>query len=118
VRLLLDEHLPPRLAEVLRAHGLEVIAVAAHGELRGRPDEELLALADSERRALVTRDAADVLSLMSADPGCRADPPLIPSRQFPATGVGIGRLAAAIEVAIDQAAPGQPGGRVVWLRPG
>jgi hypothetical protein len=117
VKLLLDEHLPPRLAEVLRGRGLDVTAVAERADWRGRPDADVLALAVAEQRAIVTRDAADFLALVAGDPTCPVDLFLVPGRPFPATADGVGRLAAALEAAIDQAVQRPAGGRIIWLRP-
>jgi Domain of unknown function (DUF5615) len=49
----------PRIAEALRAQGHDVECVKERPELRGMPDEELLALMIGERRALLTEDVAD-----------------------------------------------------------
>jgi hypothetical protein len=60
VRLLLDAHLSPRkLAEPLRGAGHDVLAADEEQRLVGCPDEQLLALATSEHRVLVTADVKD-----------------------------------------------------------
>ncbi len=63
MRLLLDEHFSPVIAEQLRARQHEVVAVSASPDLRQQPDPEIFAWAVSERRALVTEDVADYLLL-------------------------------------------------------
>ena len=59
VRLLLDEMHAPAVADALTADGWDVVAVAANPSLRGTSDEELLAYATAEGRALVTENIVD-----------------------------------------------------------
>jgi predicted nuclease of predicted toxin-antitoxin system len=63
LRLRLDEMVPVRVARRLRAEGFDVDAVAESPGLRGLADDEQLARAAAERRALVTYDAGDFLAL-------------------------------------------------------
>jgi len=55
VRLLIDEDLPRSLARVLRAAGFDAVDGRDVG-LRGRSDEDVLAQAVREARAVVTAD--------------------------------------------------------------
>ena len=64
MRLCLDQHYTPQIAAVLRERGHDVISAEAEGELRGLPDEELLAFCVRERRGLVTENAADFMPLV------------------------------------------------------
>jgi hypothetical protein len=59
VKLLLDEMLAPAIARELRARGHDADAVAGHPDREALPDPEILALARSERRALVTNNLRD-----------------------------------------------------------
>jgi predicted nuclease of predicted toxin-antitoxin system len=60
LRLLLDAHVSGRrIGTALRERGHEVLAVDEERGLDGCPDEELLELAASQQRVLVTFDAAD-----------------------------------------------------------
>lgn len=60
MRLLLDEHIDPVVAERLRERGYDVSAVGERAALLGAADEEqLFKVAFAERRALVTYDIAD-----------------------------------------------------------
>ncbi|HMJ01966.1 MAG TPA: DUF5615 family PIN-like protein [Conexibacter sp.] len=60
MRLLLDAHVSGRrIGAALRERGHDVLAVAEERSLDGCPDEELLELANSQQRVLVTFDAAD-----------------------------------------------------------
>jgi hypothetical protein len=56
VRLLLDEHLSPSIARLLRSRGHDVVAVAERADLRALSDALLFAAAGRERRAVVTLD--------------------------------------------------------------
>lgn len=58
MRLLLDEHVSRRIAEELRDRGHDVLTVGEAG-LAQRPDEEVLACAVQDRRAVVTANYRD-----------------------------------------------------------
>lgn len=51
------------VAEQLRERSHDVIAVAERADLRGTPDEDLLAWAQAEDRALVTDNQRDFIAL-------------------------------------------------------
>ncbi len=60
MRLLLDAHISgPRIATALREAGHDVRAADEERDLDGRSDEELLALAASEERVMVSFDVKD-----------------------------------------------------------
>lgn len=59
MRLLLDEHYSQVIAEQLRAHGHDVIAVTERSDLVGLKDVELFRLMAAERRAIVTENWGD-----------------------------------------------------------
>jgi Domain of unknown function (DUF5615) len=60
LRLLLDAHVSSRrIGRALRERDHDVLAVDEERDLDGCPDDELLALAGTERRILVTFDVAD-----------------------------------------------------------
>ncbi len=65
MRLLLDEHLSPAIADQLRARGHDVATVVEAG-LAGMADERVLAWAVRERRAVVTNNIRD-FRLLHAD---------------------------------------------------
>jgi Domain of unknown function (DUF5615) len=56
VRLLLDEHLSPAIAHILRSRGHDVAAVAERADLRSLSDPLVFRAAADERRAVVTHD--------------------------------------------------------------
>ncbi len=59
MRLLLDEMLAPAIARELRSRGHDVEAVSGHAARAGLTDREIMALARSEQRALVTNNVRD-----------------------------------------------------------
>lgn len=65
MRLLLDEHLSPAIADQLRARGHDVVTVVEAG-LAGITDERVLAWAVREQRAVVTNNIRD-FRLLHAD---------------------------------------------------
>jgi predicted nuclease of predicted toxin-antitoxin system len=57
LRYYLDEHLPPVIAEQLRARGIDALAAAEAGKAaRAVTDEKQLAFAAADERTLVTSD--------------------------------------------------------------
>lgn len=70
---MLDEMHAPSIADALTARGWDVVVVAAAPELRGLPDEDLLAHASTTARALVTENVADFAPLASRWLGERRD---------------------------------------------
>lgn len=63
MKLLLDEMHAPVIADHLQSESFDVVAVAASPSLRGRSDEDLLAHAAADQRALVTENVVDFMSL-------------------------------------------------------
>jgi hypothetical protein len=99
LRLLLDEHFAPVIAEKLRDRGHDVIAVAAEASLRQLPDEALVTWADVAGRALVSQDFGDfpaihrdLLSAGKAHAGL-----ILVSRRFSRRSEGIGDLVHALD---------------------
>lgn len=66
LRLVLDEHISPRVADALRRRSIDTQPLAQWraGALLGRPDAEILAAAAAERRALVTYDVRTIPPLL------------------------------------------------------
>lgn len=64
MRLLLDEHIDPRIAAALRRRGHEVRAVAEEPNLRGLTDPELLDHALAHREIVVSYNARDFAPLI------------------------------------------------------
>lgn len=119
MRLVLDEHIDPRVAEQLGKRGHDVVAVAESPGLRGRPDEFLFELAVAEERAIVTRDVPDfaVLAAQAISAGL-ACPCVIfvigPAYPFGERGVGplVRDLRRLLEL---YPARNALAGRAIWL---
>lgn len=65
MRLCLDEHYSPQIAEELRRAGHDVTSVKERPELVGLSDSELLAAADAEQRTLLTENVQDFAPLIA-----------------------------------------------------
>jgi hypothetical protein len=63
LRLLLDEHYSPRIAQGLRRRGFDAVSVSERAELIGLSDSDLVRVAAAERRAIVTENVADFVEL-------------------------------------------------------
>jgi predicted nuclease of predicted toxin-antitoxin system len=64
LRLLLDAHYSPKVAKALRERCHDVAAVSERRDLRAARADELLSVATSERRALVTENARSYTPLV------------------------------------------------------
>jgi hypothetical protein len=64
VKLLLDEHYSPKIADELLIAGHDVVSVQERDDLRGLDDRELWARASAEGRALMTENVADFAPLV------------------------------------------------------
>lgn len=62
MKFYLDEDLPPDIAELLRKQGVDAVSAHEAGNAQ-RPDQEQLAFAAQEERAIVTRDARHFIVL-------------------------------------------------------
>ncbi len=76
MRLLLDEHYSPKIAEELRKRGHDVVSVKERGDLRGVSDRELWTRAAAGGRAVVTENVADFAVLL--EQRLRNDEPAVP----------------------------------------
>jgi predicted nuclease of predicted toxin-antitoxin system len=65
VKLLLDEMHAPAVGDALTADGWDIVAVAVSGSIRGTAEEDLLAHAATQGRALVTENIADFAAIAS-----------------------------------------------------
>jgi hypothetical protein len=109
VKLLLDEMLAPAIARELRARGHDADAVAGRSDCKALSDPEILAVARSEHRALVTDNLRDFrrLHAEAVTPGGLGHYGVIfiPGG-YRRTRANIGRIVAALE-AILAAHPGE-----------
>ena len=65
MKALLDEQLPPRIAELLRDRGHDVQAVVDRSDLAGRSDRVILEIAAAEERAVITNNVKGFRPLVS-----------------------------------------------------
>jgi hypothetical protein len=99
VKLLLDEMLSPDIAEQLRERGHDVQAIAAseHAELN---DPEVLDIARSQHRAVVTNNVRDFrpLHIAAVRPGGAGHYGMVfMSGEFRRTKADVGRIVVALE---------------------
>jgi hypothetical protein len=105
VKLLLDEMLAPDIARELRARGHDGEAVAGHPDWEGLSDSQIMAVARTERRAIVTNNLRDYRPLHSEaiTPGGQGHFGMIfiPGN-YRRTKADTGRIIAALEAKLTQ----------------
>jgi len=118
--LLLDEMFADDIAQQLRAKGYDVISVVADPALVGLPDDQILAYATAEGRALVT---ANIKEFIPLDTRYRAaDQPhagliLVSTKTFPQNRGFPSAVATALAMLLSGTAKLQPG-QVLFLARG
>lgn len=121
MRLLLDEHYSPRIAEHLRAQGHDVTAVVAQPAMAGLADRTLITAARRDGRALLTENVGDFVPI--ATELTRAGTPhagiiLANPHRFPRSRDGMGRLIEALrDLLLAHPEDDAFADRVVWLEP-
>ena len=120
MRLLIDEHYPPSIAEQLRERGHDAVAVQEEADLRGMLDPDLFAEAQRRSCALLTENAADYI-LLDAEYRSRhlAHWGLVftSNRTFPrGKAATVGALVKALDELMRTADSGSPSSMVVWLQ--
>jgi len=115
--LLLDEMFSDTIAQQLRTKGHDVISVVSQSDLVGLPDDQILAYATTEGRALVTANIKDFMPLDGryraagqAHPGLI----LVSTKSFPQSRGFTAAVTAALETLLSDADKIQPG-QVVFL---
>jgi predicted nuclease of predicted toxin-antitoxin system len=115
--LLLDEMFSDTIAQQLRTKGHDVASVVAQSALVGLPDDQILAYATTEGRAMVT---ANIKDFMPLDGRCRAAGQahpgliLVSAKTFPQSRGFTSAVTAALETLLSDANKIQPG-QVVFL---
>jgi len=102
--LLLDEMFSDTIAQQLRVKGHDVISVVAHPALVALPDDQILAYATNEGRALVTANIKDFMPLDGRYRAAgQAHPGLIvvSTRTFPQNRSFTTAIAAALEALLN-----------------
>jgi Domain of unknown function (DUF5615) len=118
--LLLDEMFSDAIAQQLRTKGYDVVSVVAQPALVGLPDDQILASATSEGRALVTANIKDFMPLDSryraagqAHPGLI----LVSTKTFPQDRGFTAAITAALEALLSGTGKVEPG-QVLFLTRG
>jgi hypothetical protein len=119
LRLLVDEMYPPVIAEQLCRRGHDVNAVTAHPELRSFSDPDLLRVAQDQRRAVVTENVADFISLVDDyDHRGRAHHGLVfvnPAKYSRGGARTIGRMVTALDRLLHATHGDEPTSARRWL---
>jgi predicted nuclease of predicted toxin-antitoxin system len=118
VKLLLDEMIGPRVAQELRARGLDVIAVAEGADLRALPDDAVLDVAREDGRAVVTLNIGDFARLHQrslAEGRRHPGMVMVTAHAFPQNRGFVGALVNALTAATEASSLPGPGD-VVYLR--
>jgi hypothetical protein len=100
LRLLLDEHYSPTVAQGLRGRGHDVVAVAERADLVGAADRDLLEAAGDEGRVLVTNNARHLVPIATellGTGGSHAGLVLTSDRSLPRAMGSVGDLLDALE---------------------
>lgn len=120
MKLLIDEHYPPSIAEQLRERGHDAVAVQEEADLRGLTDPELFAEAQRRNRALLTENAADFMTL---DAEYRSRHlahwglVLTSNRTFPrGKAATVGALVKALDDLLREADSEDRSSKVIWLQ--
>jgi hypothetical protein len=120
LKLLIDEHYPPSIAEQLRERGHDAVAVQEEADLRGMLDPDLFAEAQRRNRAVLTENAADYI-VLDAEYRSRhlAHWGLVftSNRTFPRGKAStVGALVKALDDLLRTADSGGPSSMVIWLQ--
>lgn len=118
--LLLDEMFSDAIAQRLRTEGYDVVSVVAHPALVGLPDDQILAYATAEGRALVTANNKDFMPLDSryrAAGQAHAGLILVSTKTFPQNRGFTTAITAALEALLSGTDKVQPG-QVLFLTRG
>ncbi|MDQ3767900.1 MAG: DUF5615 family PIN-like protein [Actinomycetota bacterium] len=100
MRLLLDEHYSPTLAQELRDRGHDVVAVAERADLIAASDRALLEAGDREGRALVTNNVRHLVPIATQRLGAgesHAGLVLTSDRSLPRSMGAIGAFVSALD---------------------
>lgn len=118
--LLLDEMFTDDIAQQLRSQGYDVLSVVADPALVGLPDDQILAHATAEGRALVTANIKDFIPLdtryRAADQS-HAGLVLVSTKTFPQNRGFPSAVATALAALLGNTAKIQPG-QVLFLTRG
>lgn len=121
MRLLLDEHYSPLIAEQLRARGHDATAVAGQPALAGLADWTLITAARRDGRALLTENVGDFMPIateLNRTGTPHAGIILANPHRFPRSRDGMGRLVEALhDLLVAHPQDDAFADRIVWLGP-
>jgi predicted nuclease of predicted toxin-antitoxin system len=120
LKLLIDEHYPPSLAEQLRERGHNAVSVQEEADLRGMTDPDLFAEAQRRSSAVLTENVADYLKL-DAEYRDRQlahwGLVLTSNRTFPrGKTTTLGALVKALDELLREAESKDQSSQVIWLQ--
>lgn len=120
MKLLIDEHYPPSIAEQLRERGHDAISAQEEADLRGMTDPDLFAEAQRRNRAVLTENVADYLVLDAEYRGrnlAHWGLILTSNRTFPrGKAATLGALVKALDELLPEAGLDDRSSRVIWLQ--
>ena len=120
MRLLIDEHYPPSIAEQLRGRGHDAVSVQEEADLRGMTDPDLFAEAQRRKRAVLTENVADYMILDAEYRGrhlAHWGLVLTSNRTFPrGKATTVGALVKALDELLRTADPEDRSSQVIWLQ--
>jgi predicted nuclease of predicted toxin-antitoxin system len=120
LKLLIDEHYPPSVAEQLRERGHDAVAVQEEVDLRGMTDPDLFAEAQRRKSAVLTENAADYLILDAEYRGrhlAHWGLVLTSNRTFPrGKTTTLGALVKALDELLREADSEDRSSKVIWLQ--
>jgi hypothetical protein len=119
VPLLLDEMFSDAIAGQLRAQHHDVIAVVGDPALAGLPDDQILACATAQGRALVTANIRDFMPLNSqyaASGTPHGGLILVSAKTFPQDASYVGAITSALATLLDSPAKIEAGQAVFLTR--
>ncbi|HEV7667372.1 MAG TPA: DUF5615 family PIN-like protein [Thermoanaerobaculia bacterium] len=119
MKLLLDEHYPPSVAEHLRERGHDAVSVQEEPDLRGMTDPDLFAEAQRRARAVLTENVSDFM-MLAAEYRSRHlahwGLVLTSNRTFPrGKSTTVGALVKALDELL-RADPEDRSSKVIWLQ--
>jgi predicted nuclease of predicted toxin-antitoxin system len=120
LKLLIDEHYPPSVAEQLRERGHDAVSAQEEADLRGMTDPDLFAEAQRRNRAVLTENVADYMALDAEYRGRNLvhwGLVLTSNRTFPrGKTTTVGALVNALDELLRKEDSDDRSSKVIWLQ--
>jgi hypothetical protein len=120
LRLLIDEHYPPSIAEQLRERGHDAVSVQEEANLRGMTDPDLFVEAQRRNSAVLTENVADFMMLDGEYRGRHVEHwglVLTSNGTFPrGKATTVGALVKALDELLRKADSEDRSSQVIWLQ--